>query len=245
MQKFFVNEEQIKENHITMIGTDVNHILHVLRLKQEDEIQICSNQTSQNYKVRIQIVEKDKIECEIIEKIESEVESEIDLTIFQGLPKADKMEWIIQKTTEIGVKAIVPVEMERSIVKIEGKDKIKKIERWQKIAEVAAKQSKRDKIPEIKNIISMKEVYSQIENYQLFIVAYEEEKEMTLKKLLQENKLATKIAILVGPEGGIDKKEMENLIKHNSKIVTLGNRILRTETAPIVMSSNILYELEK
>jgi len=152
MYKFFVNSEQIIDGKITILGTDVNHITNVLRLKIEEQIQICDIDTSINYIVEIENYNKEQVICNIIEEIESKVESNIKLDIYQGLPKADKMELIIQKTTELGVSKIIPVAMDRCIVKLNGKDEQKKIERWQKIAEVAAKQSKRDKIPEIEQI---------------------------------------------------------------------------------------------
>ncbi len=154
------------------------------------------------------------------------------------------MELIIQKTTEIGVKKIIPVAMERSIVKLNEKDGKKKIERWQKIAEVAAKQSKRDIIPKIENIIKISDLCSEIKAYELFIVAYENEEEITLKQVLQENRGIRKIGVLIGPEGGIDEKEIEKLVQNGAKTISLGKRILRTETAPITIASNIVYEFE-
>lgn len=172
------------------------------------------------------------------------VETNIDITIYQGLPKADKMDLIIQKTTEIGVKQIVPVAMERSIVKLNEKDAKKKIERWQKIAQVAAKQSKRDIIPKIENIIKICELCDEIKEYDLFLVAYENEEETTLKQILRQNREIKKIGVLVGPEGGIDNKEIEKLLQSGAKVVSLGKRILRTETAPIAIASNIVYEFE-
>lgn len=134
--------------------------------------------------------------------------------------------------------------MERSIVKLNKKDAKKKIERWQKIAEVAAKQSKRDIIPKIENVIKISDLCSEISQYDLFIVAYEDEEEIMLKQILKQNKKTKKIGVLVGPEGGIDGKEIEKLVENGAKIVSLGKRILRTETAPIVIASNIVYELE-
>ena len=164
MQKFFVKSEQIEKNIIKIIGTDVNHIINVLRLKKDDEIQICNEDTSQNYISKILNCDKEKVICEIIEKVDKTVETNINITLYQGLPKADKMELIIQKTTEVGAKKIVPVAMERSIVKLNGKDESKKIERWQKIAEVAAKQSKRDIIPKIESVQKIEDVYNKIKD---------------------------------------------------------------------------------
>lgn len=245
MQKFFVNNNQIKEDKIEIVGTDVNHIINVLRLRKEEEIQICNIENNKNYIASIQNYSKDLVICKIIDEIKSNSEPKTKLDIYQGLPKADKMELIIQKTIEIGVSKIIPVEMERCIVKLDEKDKQKKIDRWKKIAEVAAKQSKRDIIPKIEDIININKLCELVDEYDVFIVAYEEEKNMPIKKVLKEiNKDECKVGVLIGPEGGIDTKEIEKLKHTKAKIVTLGNRILRTETAPISISSIILYELE-
>lgn len=245
MQKFFVKNEQIKDNNIIEItGTDVNHITNVLRLRSDDEIQICNKDTSENYVVEIISYSKDNVICKIIEKVKNNTETEFNLDIYQGIPKADKMELIIQKTTEIGVKKIIPVAMERCVVKLNEVNSSKKIDRWQKISEVAAKQSKRDIIPKVERIYNFNEILEKIKEYDLFIVAYEDENETTLKKVLKEKENKKNIAILIGPEGGIDIKEIHKLKENRAKIVTLGKRILRTETAPIVMAGNIIYELE-
>lgn len=248
MQKFFVETNQIKEEKIEIIGEDVNHIANVLRLQKEDEIIICNKDENISYQAGIIKIEKDKVTCEIIEKIEETTESNIHVTIFQGLPKADKMEYIIQKSTELGVRKIIPVAMTRSIVKLNGKDAIKKIERWNKIAEVAAKQSKRDIIPEVGMIQGIHQVAEKINEFDIFLIAYENEKEVTLKSVLRTIKLEqnnVKIGIVIGPEGGIEPKEVEELQEKGAQIITLGNRILRTETASLCILSNIMYELEK
>lgn len=243
MQKFFVKSNQIEDDKIRIIGTDVNHIINVLRLKANDEIQICNEETSQNYICQIYLYNKQEVMCKILQKIEANAETKVVIDVYQGIPKADKMEFIIQKTTELGAKSITPVAMERCVSKINGKDENKKIERWQKIAEVAAKQSKRDVIPIVNRVNTIKELCLKIKNYDVFLVAYEEEKENSLKQILQQNKVE-KIGFLIGPEGGIDKKEIEVLVENGAKTVTLGNRILRTETAPIAIVSNIVYEVE-
>ena len=149
MRKFFIKTENISENNIKIIGDDVNHIRNVLRLKIGDEIQLCNQETSENYICQINEIDKKSVETKIIQKLEISSEGNIDLHIYQGLPKADKMELIIQKGTELGVNEFIPVQFKRSIVKLSGKDEVKKIERWQKIAEVASKQSQRDLIPKI------------------------------------------------------------------------------------------------
>lgn len=247
MQKFFVEENQIENDKINIIGEDVKHISSVLRMQKGEQILIGSKETLETYLTEIEEIEKEKVVAKIIEKLDTQTESNVEIDLYQGLPKADKMELIIQKTTEIGISKVIPVDMVRCIVKLDEKDAKKKIERWQKVAEGAAKQSKRNKIPEIKNKIKIKDLENIISQYDAFIVAYEEENEITLKqelkKLREQEKY--KIGILVGPEGGITKEEIEKLTSYNAKVVTLGKRILRTETAPIVLTSNIIYELEK
>lgn len=247
MQKFFVEENQIENDKINIIGEDVKHISNVLRMQKGEQVLIGSKENLVTYLTEIEHIEKEKVIAKIIEKLDTQTESNVEIDLYQGLPKADKMELIIQKTTEIGVSKIIPVDMVRCIVKLDEKDAKKKIERWQKVAEGAAKQSKRSKIPEIKNKIKIKDLENIIGQYDAFIVAYEEENEVTLKQELKNLKEQEKykIGILVGPEGGITKDEIERLTSYNAKIVTLGKRILRTETAPIVLTSNIIYELEK
>lgn len=247
MPKFFVKNNQVKDNVIEVIGEDVNHIANVLRAKIGDEIQVCDTETSNNYIVAIEEIKKEKVTCKIIKQIESEAESPISISIFQGIPKADKMELIIQKSVELGVKEITPVQMERCISKINGKDESKKIERWQKISEVAAKQSGRDIIPKINNVVKITEICNQINNFDIIIVPYEKAEGYSLKDSIEEIKRNSKkevsIGIVIGPEGGFDFSEIELLKSSGAKIVTLGKRILRTETVALAMISVIMYEL--
>lgn len=246
MQKFFVEANQIENNKIIIIGDDVKHISNVLRMKIDEEVQIGNKETLENYIAKIFEINKENIILKVVEKLDSSTESNVNIDLYQGLPKADKMEWIIQKTTEIGINKIIPVDMQRCVVKLDEKDAKKKINRWQKVAEGAAKQSKRDKIPKIENKIKLKEVENRIKEYDIFLIAYEEEKENKLKEQIKNiaKKQNYNIGVLVGPEGGLDIKEVEELKEKGAKAVTLGKRILRTETAPIVIVSNILYELE-
>lgn len=247
MRKFFVNDENVVENKINILGTDVNHIKNVLRLKKDDEIQICNQKTHENYICKILNIENNCIQTEILKKIEALAEGNIELHIFQGLPKADKMELIIQKGTELGVSKFIPVSFKRSIVKLSGKDEIKKIERWQKIAEVAAKQCHRDLVPEVKNIITVKNICHLISEYDIVLVAYEEELQNYIKNELlkiKNTKEKLKIAVVIGPEGGIEKEEVEILKEAGAKIISLGKRILRTETVALQTASIIMYELE-
>lgn len=244
MPKFFVKNNQIQDDIINIVGTDVNHISNVLRLKIDDKIQVCNEEKGANYKTKIIEINKENIKCKILEKIDSKSEANIYINILQGLPKAEKMELIIQKCTELGVKEITPVEMERCVVKLDEKSKRKKQERWQRIAEVAAKQSGRDKIPAINNVTNIKNICNMLADYDIVLVPYENEKNTTLKEIIPKlSKKDLKIGIIIGPEGGFEEKEIKILEQKGYKIITLGSRILRTETVAIAMTSIILYEL--
>ena len=252
MSKFFVKTEQINNNDIVIIGDDVNHIINVLRMKKTDKVQICNQDTGDNYNAEIVNYSRNEVECKIISKINETTESNVHITLFQGIPKFEKMELIIQKNTEVGIKSIVPVIMERTVVKLDEKIASKKLERWQKIAEIAAKQSMRDIIPQIGNITKLKDIDTT--EFDAVLAAYENEEHNMLKTELQklERKIKSNnsseqqynIAIVIGPEGGISEKELVMLAEKNAKFVSLGKRILRTETAGVVMAGNIIYELE-
>jgi len=246
MPKFFVNQENIKDGKIIITGENVNHIKNVLRKNIKDTLEICDAQNGKNFLCEICEFQKEQIICDIAEELQNTSEPRTYVHIYQGLPKADKMELIIQKSVELGVSEITPINMKRCIVKLDAKDEKKKIERWQKISEVAAKQSGRDIIPKLNAICSIKDIAKQCENYDSIILAYENEKENTLKNEIQKLKKnkVNKIAIIIGPEGGVDLEEVEKAKQEGINIITLGNRILRTETVALNILSIIMYELE-
>lgn len=246
MPKFFVEKSQVKENKVELIGEDVKHILQVLRAKIGEELTIGNIDEKENYLTQIEQIQQNSILCNIVKRFPYLEESKVDVTIFQGLPKADKMEYIIQKNTELGVKQIVPVIMQRCVAKLEGKDINKKIERWQKIALSAAKQSRRDTISQIESPITIQQLCDKIKEFDLVLLAYEEEQKHTMKQELKKAEMqkAKKIAMIIGPEGGIEKEEIQRLEEAGAKKITLGKRILRTETASIMIMSNIIYEYE-
>lgn len=247
MPRFFVKTEQIKEKQIIIIGEDVKHIKNVLRKQIGDKLEICNQETGNTYKCEIVEIKEKEIINNIIEET-SNTESKIKVDIYQGLPKADKMELIIQKSTELGVNSIIPVNMKRCVVKLDDKTENKKIERWQKIAESAAKQSGRNMVPQIHKIIKVEELASLAENYDSVIVCYENEKINSLKsqllKLKEQKNSDIRIAVVIGPEGGLEEKEVDYLKQNGAKIVTLGSRILRTETVALNLLSIIMYEFE-
>ena len=248
MPRFFIKTNQISDNQINIIGEDVKHIKNVLRKQIGDNIEICDQETGHTYQCEIAEIKQELIINNIIREEIENADSRIRVDIYQGLPKADKMELIIQKSVELGVNSIIPVEMKRCIVKLDSKSENKKIERWQKIAESAAKQSGRNIIPQIHKVTKIKDIVELIETYDAVIVCYENERDNHIKKELlkikEQNKTEIKIAIIIGPEGGLEEQEVKYLEQNGAKVVTLGNRILRTETVALNLLSIIIYELE-
>ena len=215
--------------------------------EKNEKIEIASLQdVSITYITCIEEISKEKMICRILERNPAETETRIYIHVIQGIPKADKMEWIIEKGTELGVKEFTPFMLKRCIVKLEPKEEEKKQIRWRKIARAAAEQSKRNQIPIINKPQNIEKVFQTIQNYDIVLVAYEGEKENTLKQELKklDTKRNLKVAVIVGPEGGIEEIEIEKMKEMGAKIISLGKRILRTETASLVVASNIIYELE-
>lgn len=208
MNKFFIKEEQKKENQIRIIEEDVNHIKQVLRLQVGEEIEVGNLTKEESYRCKITKIERQEVICEVVEELGKTREPNVYLHLFQGLPKAEKLEWIIQKTTEIGISEITPVKMKRCVVKLEEKAEEKKRQRWQKIAEGAAKQSKRDRIPYIGKVIELSKIKPLLEGYDEVFLAYEGETKQSIKEVLKQmqGKEKRKIAIIVGPEGRIRAK---------------------------------------
>lgn len=243
MHKFFVPLDNIFENLVKITGDDVKHIYKVLRLNIGDEI--CINDcTGNEYLANIKSIDKKEVNAEITEKLELNNESKINITLYQGLPKAAKMDLIAQKNTELGVKSIIPVVTERVVVKGDLKE-FKKVDRWNRIALEASKQCKRSSIPKINNPLNFNDALEDLKQFDLVIIPYENKKNYGIKAMINEiNKEEIKnIAIMIGPEGGFSEDEIEKLKEIDAKIVTLGPRILRTETAGFVCVSLVMYEL--
>lgn len=243
MPKFFVAKEKITDNQIIIDTEDVAHISRVLRLGVGDGVTVCDSQGT-DYECEIEEMEQKRIICGITEKRASQSEPNIKVTLFQGLPKASKMEYIIQKTTELGISEIVPVKLSRCVVKIDNKkDEKKKLERWQKISEAAAKQSGRGIVPKISEIMTLDEVIEKSKEFDLFFVPYECEEQKTLKEALLSKENVKTVGFVIGPEGGFDITETEKLHESGIATVTLGKRILRTETAGEAVLAMAMYEL--
>lgn len=244
MHRFFVDRSQVEGETIWITGTDVNHIRNVLRMKEGDQIQI-SDGSSQVRLCRIVQIESERVQTEILSVEESFAELPVQIYLFQGIPKGDKMEWIIQKAVELGVYAVVPMKTNRVVVKLDKKKEQDRIRRWNGIAESAAKQAGRTVIPEVLPVMELKEVCHFIREFECKMIPYEcaEGVEQTRKKIGGITG-GNRVGILIGPEGGFEKEEVETALQNGIEAVSLGKRILRTETAGIVVLSVIMFALE-
>lgn len=245
MHRFYVNANQINDGVVTIQGPDVNHIKNVLRMRQDEEIVICNGHGKDCYCIISKVSDR-----EIIAKIQSQQDTGTELktriTLFQGLPKKDKMELIIQKAVELGVYEIVPVMTKRTVVKLEDKKKEeKKLERWQAIAEGAAKQSRRGIIPRIVPVQTYKEAMKNAACMGLGLIPYENANGMKYtREIMNSLKDHQDIAIFIGPEGGFEESEIELAKENHIHPITLGKRILRTETAGLSVLSMMVLMLE-
>ena len=239
MHRFFVDYIVNSDEVIIDNINDVNHIKRALRVQIDEKLEIC-DASEQEYIVSVVSMDE-QIICNVIEKRLVSRESAVLVDLYQGLAKGSKMETIIQKSVELGVHNIYPLLTKRVIVKLDNKGEKKKIERWQKIADEAAKQSKRSHIPEVKSMVSIKNLNQALVDYDLVLIAYELESSRSLKEHLVEG--VKKVAIIIGPEGGFETDEIEVLVNKGAHSVSLGPRILRTETAGIAMLSIIQYAI--
>lgn len=245
MYRFYVDSHQIGEHQIRIVDGDVNHIKNVLRLKPGEEVILCDG-CRKEYVCVLRELYAEEIIAEIKSSRESETELPVRITLFQGLPKKDKMELIIQKAVELGIYEIVPVMTRRTIVKLEdGKKEAKKLERWQSIAESAAKQSHRGYIPIVKPVMSYKEALQAASKMDLSIIPFEHAKNMeATREQLRKLHDCKEAAVFIGPEGGFEDSEIELAMEKNVAPVTLGKRILRTETAGMAVLAMMIYEIE-
>ena len=240
MPKFFVPKENICDDKILIDGEDVLHIKKVLRLTKGDIIDMCDGKGIE-YKARISSFDDNKIICDVLEKQQSDTEPNIEITIFQGIPKGSKMDYIIQKNTELGAVKIVPCIMSRCVVKLDNqKDAQKKQQRWQKIAEEAAKQSQRGIIPKIEMPCMFNDALKIMKESDICFAPYECEEKNILKNTLLSSKNPKTISFMIG---GFDLAEVMKLKEYNIPTVTLGKRILRTETAAEAVTAMIMYEI--
>ena len=240
MHRFFADEAGIQNGTARLNEEDSRHALRVLRLEVGDEVELVCEPT--HYLAGIAAID-DGIVTVAIRGALRPTEANTQVTLYQGLPKADKMELIAQKTTELGVYAIRPVAMERCVVKLEGKDAGKKIERWQKIAREAVKQCARTAVPEVLEIRKLAQLQQEIAQLDVLIVPWEEARDGSIRDALApfEAKEELRVGVLIGPEGGISQREAQWLAENaNAKLVTLGPRILRTETAGLAALTMVM-----
>ncbi|MBO5067835.1 MAG: 16S rRNA (uracil(1498)-N(3))-methyltransferase [Clostridia bacterium] len=243
MYNFFITKENKIGDKVRIIDTDYNHIKNVLRMKEGDEFLVSLDGAS--HLCTIESLTDTEIIAVITKENFQDTSLPVSITLFQGLPKSDKLELIIQKAVELGVDEITPVQMERCIVKLDDKKQDGKVSRWQAIAESAAKQSKRTCIPTVNAPLSFNKMLEKAKTYDLFIVPYESENGMqSTKDTLSKIKSGHKIGVLIGPEGGFSQKEITLAKEQGAKIVSLGKRILRTETAAMTALSMIMLYAE-
>ncbi len=246
MYRFFVEPAQVGEKEITITGSDVNHIKNVLRMKPEETILISSGENLE-YTCYIRELKEEEIIAHIMYVQESGYELPSRLYLFQGLPKSDKMELIIQKAVELGVHEIIPVASKRAVVKLDARKEEKKRTRWQAISESAAKQSKRMYVPEVKKVMSFSQAVEYAGQLDVVLVPYELAKGMgETREIIGKIKKGQSVGIFIGPEGGFEETEVEMAVeKANAKAITLGKRILRTETAGLTVLSILMFTLEE
>lgn len=255
MYQFFVEENQLSGDRISILGSDVNHIKNVLRMKLGERVRISISDNGRSFFGVIDSIDDDEVIVNIEEEDEAGTELSNRIYLFQGLPKGDKMELIIQKAVELGVYEIIPVAMKNCVVKLDEKKAGNKVKRWQAISESAAKQSKRTIIPEIKLPLSWKEALKKAEELDVILVPYENERGMeATREIMQSIKPGQSIGIFVGPEGGFAPEEIEGiapagdakaLVCDNAHRISLGRRILRTETAGLATLSMLIFCLDE
>ena len=243
MRRFFITSDALSEDTVLIAGEMWHYLSHVLRLKVGEKIEMLT-EDKMLYVVELISFEEKCIKGRIISAQEYTDDTKIEIKLYQGLPKGDKLDLIIQKCTELGIKAITPVEMPRSIAKIGDKGE-KKLARWQKIALEASQQSKRLQVPQINNPLSWKRFLEEIKDEEgLNLLLWEDESTVGLKNVLNQYPNAGKINIIIGPEGGLSADEAEELKKMGIMSVSLGKRILRTETAGVAATAMILYHYD-
>ena len=236
MHHFFVTPQQISGDKIRIEGGDVNHMKNVLRMKLHEKAEISDGE-SRTYLCEVEAYEEDVAVLHILEEMEADTEPASKLYLFQGLPKSDKMELIVQKAVELGLYQVIPVAMKRSVVRLDDKKAAKKADRWNSIAESAAKQAGRNRIPEVTMPLSYKESLKMAEELAGGMEA--------TREVIRQIKSGQSVGIFIGPEGGFEPEEVDAAVSMGAKVITLGRRILRTETAGLATLAVLMFELEQ
>jgi len=241
MPRFFVDPGQVKAGRVTITGPDVVHIVKVLRLGPGDALTVLDGRGNA-YEAVIEQAGREAVICAITSHINAGGTPSLKITLVQGLPKGDKMDLIVQKATELGVCRIIPLVCDRTVVKLTGDKSQRRLERWQRIAVEAAKQCRRPDIPEILPLAGWETVLADLSDNSLALIPWEEENQVALKKVLEESKTTGGFVVFIGPEGGFTSAEVELARSHGVKPVSLGPRILRTETAGLVVLAIMQYQ---
>ena len=245
MHHFFVTPQQISGDKIRIEGGDVNHMKNVLRMKLHEKAEISDGE-SRTYLCEVEAYEEDVAVLHILEEMEADTEPASKLYLFQGLPKSDKMELIVQKAVELGVYQVIPVAMKRSVGRLDDKKAAKKADRWNSIAESAAKQAGRSRIPEVTMPLSYKEALKMAEELDVTLLPYELAGGMEVtREVIRQIKSGQSVGIFIGPEGGFEPEEVDAAVSMGAKVITLGRRILRTETAGLATLAVLMFELEQ
>lgn len=245
MHRFFADPSQIKEKEIILTGTDVNHIRNVLRMHTSEEI-LISNGQGTDYHCRLENIDETSVTASIMWRLDGNAELPVTITLFQGLPKGDKLEFIIQKCVELGAAKIVPVRTRRTIVKLDAKKEQAKRKRWMGISESAAKQSGRGIVPEIGQVTDFSEAVKEARSMDVCLIPYELAKGIEhTREVCTAIKPGQSVGIFIGPEGGFEEEEVSMAIEAGAIPLTLGKRILRTETAGMALISVLAYLLEQ
>ena len=243
MHQFFIDDSQVGKEYVTIMGSDVNHISNVLRMKPGEKIRV-STSLGQDFFCSIAEIGPDFVQADILDEEAPNTELPSRIYLFQGIPKGDRMETVIEKAVELGVYEIIPVDMKFCVVKLDDKKAANKIRRWQAIAESAAKQSKRSLIPQIHPVMSYKEAMAYARECDVNLVPYENERGMIATKEAMENiQPGQSVSIMIGPEGGFAPEEIE-AVREDMQVISLGKRILRTDTAAICTMSMVMSALE-
>ena len=246
MYQFFVEPNQINDKRVVITGSDVNHIRNVLRMQPGEQITVSSGEDEKEYRCEIRTLSEECILAHIMWVEENGLELSSRVHLFQGLPKADKMELIIQKAVELGVYEVIPVETKRAVVKLDAKKAKQKTERWQAIAEAAAKQSKRRIIPQVSEPVTFARALELAGGMEVKMIPYELADGMErTKQMISSLPEDADIAVFIGPEGGFEESEIKAAADAGVVPITLGKRILRTETAGLTVMAWIMYQLEK
>ncbi|MCI6553355.1 MAG: 16S rRNA (uracil(1498)-N(3))-methyltransferase [Lachnospiraceae bacterium] len=250
MHHFFVKPSQIRGSEIIIEGSDVRHIRDVLRMKAGEELSVSNGTDRKEYRCGIREFRKDSILCRLHFIKEADVELPSRIYLFQGLPKGDKMELIVQKAVELGVYEVIPVDTARSVVKLDARKEKTKITRWQGIAEAAAKQSRRGVIPRVREVMSMEQAIACAAEMEVRLIPYELAESMACgiketRQVISSLRPGQSVALFIGPEGGFEEGEVEAAMAAKIQPISLGRRILRTETAGLAVLSWIMYQLEE